>query len=38
MFLLEGGDMTPVVTTIWTHGNAVVAEHRAHLLALEYRG
>jgi hypothetical protein len=30
--------MMTLVTAIWTHGNAVVAEHPEHLLALDYRG
>ena len=34
----QGECMTTLVSAIWTHGNAVVAEHPKHLLALDYRG
>jgi hypothetical protein len=30
--------MTVPVTAVWMHGNAVVAEHPEHLLALDHRG
>ena len=30
--------MTTVVTAMWVHGNAIVAEHPEHVLALDYRG
>ncbi len=30
--------MTTVVTAMWVHGNAIIAEHPEHILALDYRG
>ncbi len=30
--------MTASVTAMWVHGNAVVAEHPEHMLALDHRG
>jgi hypothetical protein len=30
--------MTTVVAAMWVHGNAIVAEHPEHILALDYRG